>query len=463
MNQVTTSQASTTGFVIKLTVVAALGGFLFGYDTAVISGVVPFITNKFALSEGMVGYAAGSAIVGCIIGSITAGPLSDKLGRKKVLIFTAILFAISSIGAALADGLTGFVVFRVIGGIGIGAASMLSPLYISEVAPAKMRGKLVSIYQLAIVVGILIIYFVNYGIAGMGTEQWKVDTGWRYMIASGLIPSALFLALLFIVPESPRWLIKNTRRSEAMDTLERLNGKEEAIVVANEIESTINTEEGTIGELFKPGLRKAMIVGIFLALFSQITGINAIIYYAPIIFKNAGFTSSNALGATALVGTINFIFTWVAIGFIDKMGRKSLLLWGVGGMILSLAGVAYCFYARVEGVWVVGCIFFYIACFAASLGPIPWVIISEIFPTKTRGIAMSIATTVLWIGTFLITLFTPTLLHSDSKDKNVLADAGFHTFLIFLFCAVLLWLFTKFRIPETKQKTLEEIELSWKK
>jgi len=463
MNQVTTSQASTTGFVIKLTVVAALGGFLFGYDTAVISGVVPFITTKFALSEGMVGYAAGSAIVGCIIGSITAGPLSDKLGRKKVLIFTAILFAISSIGAALAYGLTGFIFFRVIGGIGIGAASMLSPLYISEVAPAKMRGKLVSIYQLAIVVGILIIYFVNYGIAGMGTEQWKVDTGWRYMIASGLIPSALFLALLFIVPESPRWLIKNRRRSEAMDTLERLNGKEEAVFVANEIESTINTEEGTVGELFKPGLGKAMIVGIFLALFSQITGINAIIYYAPIIFKNAGFTSSNALGATALVGTINFIFTWVAIGFIDKMGRKSLLLWGVGGMILSLAGVAYCFYARVEGVWVVGCIFFYIACFAASLGPIPWVIISEIFPTKTRGIAMSIATTVLWIGTFLITLFTPTLLHSDSKDKNVLADAGFHTFLIFLFCAVLLWLFTKFRIPETKQKTLEEIELSWKK
>ena len=292
LNQVTTTQSSTTGFVIKLTVVAALGGFLFGYDTAVISGVVPFITTKFALSDKMVGYAVSSAIVGCIIGSLSAGPISDRLGRKRVLIFTAILFAISSIGAALAASVTGFVIFRVIGGMGIGAASMLSPLYISEAAPAKIRGILVSVYQLAIVIGILIIYGVNFGIAGLGSEAWKVETGWRYMIASGLIPSALFLFLLFIVPESPRWLIKNKRRPEAMDTLERLNGKPEAIAVANEIESTLNVEEGTVAELFKPGLRKAMIVGIFLALFSQITGINAIIYYADRIFAAAGFVGA---------------------------------------------------------------------------------------------------------------------------------------------------------------------------
>jgi SP family arabinose:H+ symporter-like MFS transporter len=468
MNQGTASGASTTGFVIKLTVVAALGGFLFGYDTAVISGVVPLLTTKFVLDDKLVGIAVSCAIIGCIIGSISAGPISDRVGRKKVLIFTAVLFAISSIGAAIIDSLTGFVVFRVIGGIGIGAASMLSPLYISEVAPAKIRGKLVSIYQLAIVIGILIIYFVNYGIAGLGDNQWKVDTGWRYMIASGLLPSALFFILLFIVPESPRWLIKNGSKAEAMDTLERLNGHTEAVAVANEIESTLNVEEGSVGELFKPGLRKAMIVGIFLALFSQITGINAIIYYAPIIFKNVGFSSDNALGVTALVGIVNFIFTWVAIGFIDKLGRKTLLLWGVGGMIISLAGVAYCFHAfatgvQIDGIWVVGFIFLYIACFAASLGPIPWVIISEIFPTKTRGVAMSIATTVLWVGTFLISLFTPILLKSASTDEQVKYEAGFHTFTIFLVCAVILWLFTKLKIPETKQKTLEEIELSWKK
>jgi SP family arabinose:H+ symporter-like MFS transporter len=462
MNQAETTQASTTGFVVKLTVVAALGGFLFGYDTAVISGVIPLITTKFSLSDSMVGWAASSAILGCIMGSLTAGSLSDRLGRKKVLIFTAILFAISSIGASLPESLTGFVLFRVIGGMGIGAASMLSPLYISEVSPAKIRGKLVSVYQLAIVVGILIIYVVNYEIAGLGSQQWRVDEGWRYMIASGLIPSALFLGLLFIVPESPRWLIKNNRADEAMDTLERLNGKEEAIAVANEIKETLNAEEGTIGELFKPGLRKAMIVGAFLALFSQITGINAIIYYAPTIFVNAGFSAHNAFGQTALIGIINFIFTLVAIALIDKMGRKSLLLWGVAGMIFSLAGTAYCFFNHVEGVWLVGCILLYIACFAASLGPIPWVIISEIFPTKTRGVAMSFATTILWIGTLLITFFTPIMLKAGNIGQTA-AEAGAYTFIIFMVNAVLLWIFTRVKIPETKQKTLEEIELSWKK
>jgi len=462
MNQVQTSPASTTGFVIKLTVVAALGGFLFGYDTAVVSGVIPFITTKFALTEHLVGYAVSSAIVGCIIGSFSAGPISDSLGRKKVLIFTAVLFAISSIGAAFAGSLTVFVLFRVVGGIGIGAASMLSPLYISEVAPAKIRGILVSVYQLAIVVGILIIYGVNFGIAGLGSDIWKVETGWRYMIGSGLLPSVLFLGLLFIVPESPRWLIKNKRRAEAMDTLERLNGTQEAIAVADEIEATINVEEGTVGELFKPGLRKAMIVGIFLALFSQITGINAIIYYAPTIFVNAGFSAHNALGQTFLIGGINFIFTILAILLIDRMGRKNLLLWGVGGMILCLGGTAYCFLAHVQGIWLVTCICLYIACFAASLGPIPWVIISEIFPTKTRGIAMSIATLVLWVGTFLISYFTPIMLAAGNIGKTA-AEAGGYTFLIFMFNAVLLWLFTKIWIPETKQKTLEEIEMSWKK
>ena len=351
--------------------VAALGGFLFGYDTAVISGVVPFITTKFALSDKMVGYAVASAIVGCIVGSLSAGPISDVLGRKRVLIFTAVLFAISSIGAALAGSVTMFVLFRVIGGMGIGAASMLSPLYISEVAPAKIRGILVSVYQLAIVIGILIIYGVNFGIAGLGSQAWKVETGWRYMIASGLIPSALFLFLLFVVPESPRWLIKNKRRPEAMDTLERLNGKPEAVLVANEIESTLNVEEGTIGELFRPGLRKAMVVGIFLALFSQITGINAIIYYAPTIFVNAGFSAHNALGQTFLIGGINLVFTFVAIALIDRMGRKNLLLWGVAGMIICLGGTAYCFLAHVQGIWLAVCICLYIACFACVIRPHP--------------------------------------------------------------------------------------------
>ncbi|GAA4330132.1 arabinose-proton symporter AraE [Mucilaginibacter gynuensis] len=455
-------QPSTTGFVVKITVVAALGGLLFGYDTAVIAGVIGLIKTKFGLTPAMEGWAASSAIWGCVIGSGVAGYMSDRLGRKTTLIFTAILFAVSSIGAALPTNLTQFVLFRIVGGIGIGAASMLSPLYISEIAPPKIRGKLVSVYQLAIVIGINLIYFVNLKIASLGTHEWKVETGWRWMIASGLLPSALFLILLFLVPESPRWLIKKNRSAEALNTLERLNGKEEALAVVQEVELTLNQEKGTIAELFKPGLRKAMIVGAVLALFSQITGINAIIYYAPKIFENAGSSTDTALLQTVIIGVINTLFTFIAIGFIDKLGRKTLLLWGVAGMIIGLAGTGYSLYNQLDGIWLMVFIFLYIASFAASLGPIPWVIISEIFPTKTRGIAMSFSTTVLWIGVLLITQFTPMLLEpgllSDKKE-----EAGAFTFGLFLIAALILWVFTLIRIPETKKKTLEEIELSWKK
>lgn len=460
--EATLQKPVSSGFVIKLTIVAALGGLLFGYDTAVIAGVIGLIKTKFQLSSAMEGWAASSAIWGCIIGSSTAGYLSDRLGRKTVLIFTALLFAISSIGAALPTNLTMFVVFRIIGGIGIGAASMLSPLYISEIAPANIRGKLVSVYQLAIVIGINLIYFVNMKIASFGEEQWRIDTGWRWMIGSGLLPSVLFLVLLFFVPESPRWLIKKNRSSEAMDTLERLNGKEEAQEVVKEVKASLGHEEGSVGELFKPGLRKAMIVGVVLALFSQITGINAIIYYAPKIFESAGSSTDAALMLTVIIGFINTVFTFIAIGFIDKLGRKTLLLWGVAGMVLSLIGTAYCFLTGAGAIYLMAFIFIYIASFAASLGPIPWVIMSEIFPTKTRGIAMSFATTVLWLGVVLITQFTPILL--DEKTWNATpAEAAAYTFIIFGINAVILWLFTKVRIPETKQKTLEEIEASWTK
>ncbi|RCH54258.1 arabinose-proton symporter [Mucilaginibacter hurinus] len=455
-------KSGSTGFVIKLTIVAALGGLLFGYDTAVIAGVIDLIKIKFDLSPAMEGWAASCAIWGCIVGSSTAGYLSDRFGRKTILIVTALLFGISSIGAAVPSSLTEFVIFRIIGGVGIGAASMLSPLYISEIAPANIRGKLVSVYQLAIVIGINLIYFVNLKIAALGELEWKVETGWRYMIASGLLPSLLFLVLLFIVPESPRWLIKKNRSDEAIDTLERVNGKDEAQAVVQEVKESLGHEEGTVGELFKPGLRKAMIVGAVLALFSQITGINAIIYYGPKIFASAGATGDGPLLFTVIIGCINTVFTFIAIGFIDKLGRKTLLLWGVAGMIISLIGTAYCFLTGAGAVWLMAFIFIYIASFAASLGPIPWVIISEIFPTKTRGIAMSFATTILWLGVVLITQFTPIMLDETTWGGTSARAAAF-TFILFAVNGVILWLFTKIRIPETKQKTLEEIEASWTK
>jgi MFS transporter, SP family, arabinose:H+ symporter len=443
-----------SAFVLKISVVAALGGLLFGYDTAVIAGAIGPLTVKFGLSPAMVGWAASSAIWGCVFGALVAGYMSDRWGRKNVLIVTAVLFAISAIGSAVPSDLTTFVIARFIGGLGVGAASMLSPLYIAEIAPSDKRGRLVTLYQLAIVIGINLIYFINMKIAETGDDAWNIEMGWRYMLGSETFPALLFLVLLFFVPESPRWLIKRNKYKDALDTLARVNGTDKANQIFDEVKSTLNEESGTVRELFAPGLRRAMSIGIMLALFSQITGINAIIYYAPEIFKSAGFASGSALAQTFLIGIVNTIFTFVALWLIDIAGRKKLLLWGVTGMIICLLGTGLCFYLNmVSGVWLLIFILGYIACFASSLGPIPWVIMSEIFPTKIRGIAMSIATLVLWIGVVLITQLTPVLLESAG---------GAFTFWLFMINAIILLIFTWLKIPETKNRTLEEIEKSWK-
>ncbi|WP_194777905.1 sugar porter family MFS transporter [Pararhodonellum marinum] len=458
MNQIENKIASeistvNTGFVLKVTIVAALGGLLFGYDTAVIAGAIGYLELKFGLSPAMVGWAASSAIWGCVVGAMVAGYLSDRFGRKKILLLTAILFAVSAIGSALPNSLTLFVMARFVGGLGVGAASMLSPLYISEIAPARIRGTLVSLYQLAIVLGINLVYFINMRIATLNSEAWNIEYGWRYMLGSEMIPALIFLVLLFLVPESPRWLIYKKREAEALDILERVNGRPKALDLVKEIKSVLSLEKGTIGELFKPGLRLALWVGVFLALFSQITGINAIIYFAPEIFKSVGFATESAFQQTMAIGLVNMVFTFVALWLIDKSGRKKLLLWGVGGMAVCLLGVGLCFYFDItQGPWLLIFILGFMACFSSSLGPIPWVIISEIFPTKSRGVAMSFCTVVLWLGVVLITQLTPMLLNSIG---------GAFTFWLFMFNAMLLWLFTWRFIPETKGKTLEEIEKHW--
>jgi MFS transporter, SP family, arabinose:H+ symporter len=445
---------SSLAFVLKVSIVAALGGLLFGYDTAVIAGAIGFLQIKFDLSPAMVGWAASSAIWGCVFGAMMAGYMSDKWGRKKVLIITAILFAVSSIGSAIPQDLTTFVIARFIGGLGIGAASMLSPLYIAEIAPSDKRGRLVTLYQLAIVIGINVIYYVNMKIASAGDEAWNVEMGWRYMLGSAALPAILFLVLLFIVPESPRWLIAERKDEEAFKTLERVNGTAKAKEVFDEIKSTVQQEPGSIRDLFAPGLRRALSVGVVLALFSQITGINAIIYYAPEIFKSAGLATGSAMAQTFLIGIVNTVFTFVALWLIDRAGRKKLLLGGVLGMIVCLAGTGICFHFNlVNGPWLMIFILGYIACFASSLGPIPWVIMSEIFPTKIRGVAMSFATLVLWIGVVLVTQLTPILLERVGSA---------FTFGLFMINAIILLIFTWYRIPETKNKTLEEIEKSWK-
>jgi len=442
-------------YILKITAIGALGGFLFGYDTAVISGAIGFMETKFSLTPTLKGWAVSSAILGCIVGASIAGYIADKIGRKKALIITALLFALSAIGCFLAPNFSFLVIARIIGGLGVGAASLLSPLYISEIAPAERRGSLVSLYQLAIVLGIIIVYFCNYLIAQVGNEQWNIAFGWRYMLGSETLPALLFLVALFFVPESPRWLSFKGENTKALDILEKINSKEKAQNIHQEIKNALKEEKGKFSELFQSGYRTAIVIGLVLALFSQITGINAIMYYAPEILKTAGFGVNSALMQTVIIGVINFIFTFVAIKYIDKAGRKKLLLWGIAGMIICLfiIGLLYQFNAT-SGPWLLIFILGFVACFASSLGPIPWVMISEIFPTKTRGIAMSLCVMVLWVGVMLISQFTPVLL--DELGSS-------YTFWLFMINAIILWGFTFKRIPETKGKTLEEIEMEWKK
>ncbi len=447
-----TSDITNMRTVYLLTAVAALGGLLFGYDTAVISGAIGFLKTKFQLSAAMTGWAASSAIIGCIFGAMFAGWASDRFGRKKVLILTAILFAVSAIGAALPSSLTQFAIFRFIGGLGIGAASMVSPLYITELAPAKIRGRLVSYYQLAIVIGILVIFFVNTIIQGAGDEAWNVEYGWRYMMASGVLPALLFLIALFFVPESPRWLAKEGREQEAMDVLSSINGASKAGEILKEVKETLHEEQGTLRELFAGRFRKAIFVGIVLSIFSQVQGINAIMYYAPEIFKAVGTGTDAAFQQTVIIGIINVLFTFVAINWVDKWGRKTLLLFGGAGMAISLLMVGLAFHFGWTGYGLLLFILLYIAGFAASYGPVTWVVISEIFPIKMRGLAMSVATLALWVAVYLVTQMFPILLEQ-------VGPAG--TFWIFGGMSLLAFFFVLSQVPETKGKTLEEIEREW--
>ncbi|NBA89195.1 sugar porter family MFS transporter [Emticicia sp. CRIBPO] len=441
-------------YVYKATLVAAVGGLLFGYDTAVIAGAIGFLQIKFNLSAVMTGWVASCALLGCIAGAMFAGALSDRFGRKKILILSAVLFAVSSAGIVVPAGLNSFVFFRIIGGLGIGVASMLAPMYITEIAPAEQRGRLVSINQLGIVSGILLIYFVNAWIAGWHDEAWNVETGWRYMFGSGVIPSAVFFVLLFSVPESPRWLAQQGQHDNALAILIRINGKEKASKELIGIQHELDTQQpGSLAEILKPGLRKALFIGIVLAMFSQVTGINAIMYYAPEIFKSTGDGSSSALLQTVLVGVVNFLFTLVAIKYVDQSGRKKLLLAGSGGMAVCLAVIGSAFHFEMaQGYLVLISILAYIAFFALSLGPLTFVVVAEIFPNRVRGLAMSICIFVLWMCVFMVSQFFPVLLESIGSAR---------TFWIFMILSILAFIFVWLAVPETKGKSLEDMEKIW--
>lgn len=447
--------AVNSGVIYKATLVASVGGLLFGYDTAVISGAIGFMRSFYQLSDIMTGWVASCALLGCIAGAMYSGKLSDRAGRKKVLMLSAVLFTISSIGTAIAPNLWFFVLFRIIGGMGIGIASMLSPMYISEMAPASVRGRLISVFQLGIVTGILVIYFVNAYIAGIHNEAWNISTGWRWMFGSGVIPSIIFILLLLTVPESPRWLASQKKHSEAMAILSQINGNTAAQQELDSINESLKDEAPfSLASLKGSKLKKALITGILLAVFSQFTGINAIMYYAPEIFKSTGTGRDSAFIQTIMVGVINVAFTLIAIKYVDSWGRKKLLLSGISGMTVCLFIVGLAFYTQQQGYLVLIAILGYIAFFAMSLGPLTFVVIAEIFPTKSRATAMSIATFFLWLAVFLVSQTFPILIGSIGST---------YTFWLYTIISILAFLFIRKSIPETKGKTLEEIEASWTK
>ncbi|UAY51933.1 sugar porter family MFS transporter [Ferruginibacter albus] len=442
-------------YIYQCTVIAAVGGLLFGYDTAVVAGAIGFIEKKFLLSAAMKGWAASCALIGCMIGAMVAGVLSDKFGRKMVLIISAIAFAISSIGILIPGGIDSFIFFRFIGGAGIGIASILAPMYISEIAPPHIRGKLISIYQLGIVIGILLIYFVNAAIAGMYDEAWNIEHGWRWMFGSGVIPSIIFLLLLIKTPESPRWLASKNKWNDAKAILVKMNGEEGALKEMLDIKTSLEEKQGTFTELFQGNLRKPLIIGILLAIFSQVTGINAIMYYAPEIFKAGGSGSSSALLQTICVGGINFLMTLVAIKYVDKLGRKKLLLIGSAGMFVCLGLVAWAFHSHISGsYWILAGILAYISFFAISLGPLTFVVAAEIFPTHIRGRAMGLAIFFLWLSVYIVSQTFPILIESIKETK---------TFGIYMILSGITFAFVLKMVPETKGKTLEEIQEMWKK
>lgn len=439
---------STNSFYLSfICLIATMGGLMFGFDISIISGAVPFIQPYFGWNELQLGWGVSSLLVGAIAGAFGSGVLTDKYGRKKILIIVALFFALSCAATALATSSAWFITARLFGGLAVGAASVLSPMYVAEVSPAKNRGMLVAIYQLTIVLGILISYTINYTLH-------DVDNNWRWMFATGIIPSVLFFTGLFFIPESPRWLFKAGRKDESLKVLTRIGGAEIAAAEIKEIAESFKGGQTSVklAELFRPSTRKVMIVGFFLAVFVQVSGVNTVVDYAPKILMSVGVEIKNALLQTSLIGLINGLFTFVAIFLIDKTGRRKLYLIGSMGMTVTLVLLSITYFFKLEGIFTLICILMFIAFFAACIGPVFWTLVSEIFPNRIRGKALAFASFTQWVFNFLVVLLFPHFL------KTV---GGTATFLFLAVMSGLQWLFTYLNVPETKGKSLEEIEMHW--
>ena len=449
-------------YIWLISAVAAMGGLLFGWDWVVIGGAKPFFQRYFQLtSEAQIGWANSCALIGCLVGSLIAGGLSDRFGRKRLLVVAALLFAVTSVGNGLAPSFALFIAWRMLGGVAIGLASSLSPMYISEIAPAQMRGKLVSINQLTIVIGILLAQYINWFLVrnlpqGASDEfirnSWFGQQGWRWMFGLTALPSLLFLIGMFFVPESPRWLAKNGQPDRARGVLKQIGGAPYADAAIAEIESTLVSEEiqhVRFADLLEPKMRKVLVLGVVLAVLQQWCGINVIFNYAEEIFKAAGYDISSVLKNIAWTGSVNMMFTFVALGTVDRVGRRPLMLFGSAALALIYTAMGFCYARGLQGLPVLLLVLAAIGCYAMSLAPVTWVVISEIFPNRIRGAAMSLAVTALWIACFILTYTFPLL-------NSTLGPSG--TFWLYAVICVAGFLFILVKLPETKGKTLEQIE-----
>jgi len=449
-------------FIWMISLVAAMGGLLFGWDWVVIGGAKPFFQSYFGLtSEAQIGWANSCALIGCLIGSLVAGWLSDTFGRKRLLVIAAILFAITSIGNGLAHNFAIFIAWRISGGVAIGLASSLSPMYIAEVAPARMRGQLVAINQLNLVIGILLAQLVNWWLVrdlpvGATDEfirnSWFGQSGWRWMFGLTAVPSVLFFIGMLFAPESPRWLAKNGRSDRSCEILDRIGGPQYALAAVADINSTMTADErGQVhfSELLEPKMRKVLALGIVLAVFQQWCGINVIFNYAEEIFRSAGYDISSVLKNIAWTGTVNLVFTIVALFTVDRIGRRPLMLFGAAGLATIFTAMGFCYWAHVKGLPVLLLVLASMAVYGMSLAPVTWVIISEIFPNRIRGAATAVAVTALWTACFILTYTFPIL-------NATLGSSG--TFWLYAGICVAGVIFVFFQLPETKGKSLEQIE-----
>ncbi len=458
----TTHENHNLPYLFFVCLVSALGGFLFGFDTAVISGTVGFVKQQFSLNALQEGWFVAVALLGCIIGVGFSGILADRFGRKATLFLSALLFAASALGCTIAPEHVSLIIARLIGGLGIGVASMLAPLYISEISIPQYRGRMVTLYQFAITVGILAAYYSNALLLSwshsLATQSeflhWiVVSEVWRGMFGVGVIPAVLFFVLLFFIPQSPRWLMAQGQTDKARAILARVTNQAQAAREVEEIQATMKEETGSVQQLFEPGLRRALFLGISIAVLSQLTGINVIIYYGPRIFSEAGFNLGESFNSQVIIGIMNVVATILAIWKVDQYGRKPLLVTGIIGMMVALLCIGGFFIAGAHGsALLVAFILLYVTFFAFSFGSVTWILLSEFYPTHIRGRAMSIATLSLWCGTFVVGQAFPWLLETFG---------GSGAFLFFaLMCVPAIFIAWKL-LPETKGKSLEEIERFW--